>query len=211
MARKCRVLWIEDEATHNLKHLYSPLITSIKHDLTLSVTTSEAMHYLRNEEYDVVVFDLRIDPGKDQVWVNLYNRLIQPQTNGFVRPVRLGLHLLFNLLGVYKKDSIYYVPIQSDVQTKFRLNKLGVLSVDDWREISRWLKEHSNEFVDEGQEAFKKRFSTENQYYIHKRIGMSNLTLKRLVNRIHQSPPSPPNSVKNSSMTEKVVTSSTDI
>lgn len=127
MPKKIYVLWIEDDATYNLQYIAAPVVMNPRYDLTLAITVSEALHHLQRRRYDVVVFDLRLPPGKEKDWVSLDQFLGQQ-----MEPPRLGLHLLLNLYGVLDKRHAVRIPMQINPPP---ITQVGVLSVDSWEDV----------------------------------------------------------------------------
>lgn len=130
MAKKTYVLWVEDDAMYNLQYIASPIVMNPKYDLTLAITVSEALHYLQRRQYDVIVFDLRLPPGKQQEWVTLNQQLGKA-----MEPPRLGLHLLTNLYGCANGNTL---PLP-EVKPPPPITRVGILSVDSWEDVATGL------------------------------------------------------------------------
>ena len=133
MSRKKYVLWIEDDATYNLQYIASPIVMNPKYDLTLAVTVSEAINFLERREYDAIIFDLRLPPGRQKDCIKLYKELAKSQ-----EPSRLGLHLLLNLFGM--PVNAKYRLSMPDFPFDFSVDKIGILSVDDWDDVAELLR-----------------------------------------------------------------------
>jgi hypothetical protein len=88
-----RVLWIEDGAKDEVKTYAPPLRTSPRFSLDIALTATDGMSKIRSAQFDVVVVDIRLEPGTDEYWRNLHIK----QTAGG-GPARLGLELLRRLL-----------------------------------------------------------------------------------------------------------------
>lgn len=86
------ILWVEDEASVELQYLYAPAVTA-GYDLHLAGDASRAIAELQKREYAAVIVDIRIFPGNDQRWIELYNR-----AGADPAAARLGFHLLRALL-----------------------------------------------------------------------------------------------------------------
>ncbi|MCX6842030.1 MAG: hypothetical protein NTX53_07115 [candidate division WOR-3 bacterium] len=84
-----RVLWIEDELTTTLSIMAAPIYTSGRYHLTVAVDATEGVRCLLSEEYSVVIVDIRLPPGTDQQWSDLWNAYGASKS-----PARLGLRLL---------------------------------------------------------------------------------------------------------------------
>lgn len=126
MSKKIYVLWVEDDAMYNLQYIASPIVMSPKYDLTLAITVSEALHHLQKRRYDVVVFDLRLPPGREKDWVTLNQQLSQA-----MEPPRLGLHLITNLYGTANGHSLPLPDLEPPPITR-----VGILSVDSWEDVA---------------------------------------------------------------------------
>lgn len=159
MAKKIYVLWVEDDAMYNLQYIASPIVMNPNYDLTLAITVTEALHHLQRREYDVIVFDLRLPPGKQSEWVQFNQKLGQAQ-----EPPRLGLHLITNLYGLANGSSL---PIP-EVKPPPPITRIGILSVDSWED------------VEDGLDNLK--FHKTN--YRQKRVGMPSDILLHLVQDI---------------------------
>lgn len=118
MTRK-KVLWIEDDAFNELGMLATPVHLSGEFELDYAVSATEAVHRLRACEYDAVVVDVRIPPGDDQRWVNIYY-----DAGASNKAAQLGVHLLTNILGRDKAWTEGLTPTARD------RSRYGVLSMD---------------------------------------------------------------------------------
>ncbi len=58
------VLWVEDEANRGLKYL-TKICISEGYVFDLAQTISEALDFLKQREYDVIVIDLLLSAGED--------------------------------------------------------------------------------------------------------------------------------------------------
>lgn len=152
------VLWIEDDATYNLQHIASPVVRDPKFDLTLAVTVSEALHHMQSREFDALIVDLRLPPGKQREWVLLHQQLGRSGD-----PPRLGLHLLQNLYEHPNKQPISLPAIQTPP-----INRVGILSVDAWMDVQENLD----------------KIGFSRGHYQQKSAGMSSQILLKLVERI---------------------------
>ncbi|HMQ49270.1 MAG TPA: response regulator [Saprospiraceae bacterium] len=86
-----KVLWIEDNAENDLYELTSPVYVDGRFKLDIAASASEAYFYLNSRIYDIVIIDIRIPPGRDEVWVKLHQQL---QFKNGSDSSRLGLELL---------------------------------------------------------------------------------------------------------------------
>lgn len=128
MPKKNYILWVEDDATYNLQYIASPVVMNPRYDLTLAITASEAIHFLQRRQYDALVFDLRLPPGKQQEWVRLDQKLGQ-----LMEPPRLGLHLLYNLYSPRNNGHSIHLPVLPPPPP---IHQVGILSVDAWEDVA---------------------------------------------------------------------------
>lgn len=177
MSNYHRILWIEDDAEYNLDFLAAPLIIRPQYNLTLGVTIAEAIHLLKSQKYDAVIFDLRLPLGHQSDWMQLNEDLIKS-----ARPARLGLHLLLNLLGCPDPDySVQSVPVQ-----KISMQQIGIMSVDHSSTIVQELRNIIPKVTPHQQEILKELIVriADSRFYKRKSVGMSNLSLLDLVETI---------------------------
>ncbi len=100
-AQRKRMLWIEDSARFELPEQMAPVYYSGKFIFHLAENVVDGINHLRSAErdgkpYDVVIVDIRLPPGEDKVWYDLYKRTIHSQVES-----QLGLILLYWL---FEKD-----------------------------------------------------------------------------------------------------------
>jgi CheY-like chemotaxis protein len=91
---KTKVLWVEDSARLELRNLTGPIYISGEYDMNLAEDATTAVRYLLTKEYDAVILDMRLPPGIDDYWVNIYLERGEDKADA-----RLGLELanwLFN-------------------------------------------------------------------------------------------------------------------
>lgn len=91
---KTKVLWVEDSARLELRNLTGPIYISGDYDMNLAEDATTAVRYLRTKEYHAVILDMRLPPGIDDYWVNIYRERGEDKADA-----RLGLELanwLFN-------------------------------------------------------------------------------------------------------------------
>lgn len=118
-----RILWIEDEATGDMRNLAGPLYDSGQYDLVVAFDASEGVRQMMKLEFDAVVVDIRIPPGSDQRWIELYSQSEQNKPMA-----RLGLQLLYSLLNA------------DDRPTWITPDRFGLLTVENKREVEEDLK-----------------------------------------------------------------------
>ena len=117
---KKKILWIEDAANKGLSIFTSPVHRSIKYDLYSVLSISEAVEKINKIQFDVVIVDVRMLPGDDQKWINLYNKFSKNKQSA-----KLGLHFLYSLF----KQSISIVQIDN-IPTWIEPNKFAVFTVE---------------------------------------------------------------------------------
>jgi hypothetical protein len=92
---KPRVLWIEDSARLELSNMVGPIYFSGKYDFTLAEDVTTAVQFLLTEAFDVLIVDVRLPPGPDPTWRDLYRRSGADKVSA-----QLGIKLLDWLLGL---------------------------------------------------------------------------------------------------------------
>ena len=127
---KQKVLWVEDGAHGDLPDLIAPVNVEGSYALTIAFNATEAISNLVANKYSAVIVDIRLPPGDDQRWIDIYN---SPDTNKNAE--RLGLLILRSLLQPEKSEvKIPRVPwISADV--------IGVLTVENQDEVQGDLDE----------------------------------------------------------------------
>jgi CheY-like chemotaxis protein len=129
MKKKPRVLWVEDSARFELASFMGPIYASRKYELTLAEDATTAVRYLQTVKFDAIIMDIRLPPGKDHHWRNLYEHAGSDKTMA-----QLGLELLAWLLDPnHPKNGFlppaYIKPVQ-----------IGVFSVESELEIGQQLR-----------------------------------------------------------------------
>lgn len=125
-----KILWIEDEATADMRNLAGPLYGSGQYDLVVAFNASEGERQMMKSEFDAVVVDIRIPPGSDQNWIELYSQSGQNKSMA-----RLGLQLLYSLLKP-KQDGVKLDNIPAWITP----DRFGLLTVETRREVEEDLK-----------------------------------------------------------------------
>jgi len=85
---KTKVLWVEDSARLELRNLTGPIYISGDYDMNLAEDATTAVRYLLTKEYDAVILDMRLPPGIDDYWINIYQDRGEDKADA-----RLGLEL----------------------------------------------------------------------------------------------------------------------
>ncbi|MDD3731182.1 MAG: hypothetical protein PHU88_02265 [candidate division Zixibacteria bacterium] len=126
-----KVLWIEDGALFEAQHLTGPVFNSRKYDLDIALTISDAERELFNNEYDIIIVDIRMDPGDMPKWIKLYQNAGRDKLHA-----RLGLMLLYALFKNDEENNILKV-VPKWIETK----RFGILTVENYKELEDNLKE----------------------------------------------------------------------
>jgi CheY-like chemotaxis protein len=125
MRDKRRVLWIEDGARFDFPQMAAPLYMNGGYDLAVAEDATSAVALVKQSEYDVVIVDIRLPPGDDSRWIELWKRAGSNRV-----AARLGLELLRSLLG--SDDA--KVPLR-DRPSWLTPDRIGVLTVEGEDEL----------------------------------------------------------------------------
>lgn len=131
---KPRILWVEDSAKFELANLLGPIYASNKYELTLAEDATTAVRYLQTVQFDGIIMDVRIPPGRDKYWSQKYERAGADKATA-----QLGLALLDWLF-------ISHTSGQSNGNGKFqpptwvRPEQIAVFSVESASEIGEDLR-----------------------------------------------------------------------
>lgn len=93
MQAKKRVLWVEDSARFELANVLGPVYASHQYDLTLAQNATTAADYLARRQFDAIIVDIRLPPGTNDYWREIFQNAGSDRTNA-----KLGLALLGWLL-----------------------------------------------------------------------------------------------------------------
>jgi hypothetical protein len=88
-----KVLWVEDSALQELAYLAGPVYLDGEFDLIVALDVSEAMDHLQNTEFQAIIVDIRLPPGENREWCEIYEKAGQQKATA-----SLGLRLLKTLL-----------------------------------------------------------------------------------------------------------------
>ena len=126
-----KILWVEDGAFIEVSSFTGPLFTSAKYDLDVALNVTDAIRKIKETEFDAVIVDIRIPPGLDRAWENLYSE------SGYNKiGARLGIQLLFSLL----KPGMSEVKLEN-IPSWVSPEKFGVFSVESVEEVKKELKQ----------------------------------------------------------------------
>ena len=128
---KISVLWIEDGARFDLQELAAPVLVDGRYELVIVEAASEAIDWMRQCTFDVIIADIRIPPGDDPAWIDLYKMYRANSTSA-----RLGLHLLFTILR--HKDA--KVKLEAELPDWIKPEIIAVFSLEGQAELSADLK-----------------------------------------------------------------------
>jgi len=120
---KPRVLWIEDSARFELNNLTGPIYFYGKYDFQQAENVTSAIEFLKVKEYDALIVDIRLPPGNDPYWRELY-RKAELEGGG----EKLGIKFLYWLLA---RDGSYSHPAPSWV----RPDRIAVFTVENHLEV----------------------------------------------------------------------------
>lgn len=128
--KKYRILWVEDGARFDLPHLAAPVFMEGCYDLCIVENVSDCITYLQNHEFDAVIMDIRLSPGDDQSWIELYKKAGTDKV-----AARLGLRLLYSLLGSAEAEVKLDNP-----PSWINAGKIGVFTVESKTELDEHLR-----------------------------------------------------------------------
>ncbi len=69
-----RLLWIDDNLDHDLTEKRMALLMEDDIDSHFARNATEAYYRLLNDPFDIVIFDLRLPPGPDDMWNEDFER-----------------------------------------------------------------------------------------------------------------------------------------
>lgn len=135
MCYKYKILWVEDGALAELAYLAGPVYIDGRYDLFIAQNASDAVEALEGNEFNAVIIDVRLPPGKNKEWNTLYKRAAYQKESA-----KLGIELLTSMLkpedSVIKignidwltatKVAIFTVENKSDLQHVLNEFRVGV-------------------------------------------------------------------------------------
>ncbi len=119
MNERIEVLWVEDGADAEAYELPGPVERSGRYELETALTISDAISKICGSEFDIVVVDIRMEPGYLPEW-----RLAYDQAGSDKSHARLGLLLLQSLFDESPSIPLATKPAWVDP------SRFGVLSVE---------------------------------------------------------------------------------
>jgi len=156
--KRPRTLWIEDGARSELSHLSGPVLYDGRIELVLAEDLTTAVEYILEDEFDVLIVDVRLPPGDDPHWKELHRRAGKDKVHA-----ELGLQLLRWLLGTSTSPDLASPP--DWVSPK----RIAVFSVESKLEIMSSLRELGIETIQQ------------------KRADLPDTILRELIERILES------------------------
>lgn len=126
---KRKILWVEDGAFSDLIDTVGPLYASGDYNLVVAPDASQGFRYLMEKEFDAVIMDIRLPPGKDPYFVNIYNVSGESKT-----AARLGMAVMERVLKPsgeaipewVKAERFGVLTVESSVEVRAELDSLGV-------------------------------------------------------------------------------------
>ena len=129
---KPKVLWIEDSARFELNNLTGPIYFYGKYDFQQAENVTSAIEFLKVKEYDALIVDIRLPPGNDPYWREMY-RNAELEGGG----EKLGIKFLYWLLaqdGSYSSpapswaspERIAVFTVENHLEVRSDLDKLGI-------------------------------------------------------------------------------------
>lgn len=128
---KYKVLWIEDGAFVEVGDFAGPVLIAMKYDLHVAIDVSDAIKQIKSTEFDAIIVDIRIPPGNDPEWENLFSKSAYNKIGG-----RLGIQLLYSLFKPGKSAVKF-----SEIPTWISPEKIGVFTVESELEVKNELEE----------------------------------------------------------------------
>lgn len=126
---KPKVLWIEDSARFELNNLTGPIYFYGKYDFQQAENVTSAIEFLKVKEYDALIVDIRLPPGNDAYWREMYRKA---ELDGGGE--KLGIKFLYWLLD---RDGSY--PHQPPSWAS--PNRIAVFTVESRSEVRNSLDE----------------------------------------------------------------------
>lgn len=130
---KKRVLWIEDQAFSDLPAFAGPVYMTGKYELVVATTASEGIRHIMHSQFDAVIVDIRLPPGEEKVWKELYSARGESKASA-----RLGLEMLQALLRPAMSSVKLEQPIPRWVVST--PTRFGVMTVESPSEIEKELQ-----------------------------------------------------------------------
>lgn len=131
-----RILWIEDEGKTEYLHYKVPMIRA-GHTVDIVVDATEAIHFLREKEYDAMILDLIIMEGnnfetnEEYVGLGLLRRIVNQQIpNVIFNPSKIIVYTVIDNPKIHEEirklgvNEIVVKPLFDITELKKRIDKL---------------------------------------------------------------------------------------
>lgn len=129
---KPKVLWVEDSARFELNNLTGPIYFYGNYDFQQAENVTSAIEFLKVKEYDALIVDIRLPPGNDPYWRELYRKA---ELDGGGE--KLGIKFLYWLLsrgGSYphpaplwaKPEMVAVFTVENHMEVQDNLDELGI-------------------------------------------------------------------------------------
>jgi hypothetical protein len=129
---KKSVLWVEDQAVSMLTEYIAKVNSIGKYSLDIVLNATDAMKKIQKNVYDIVIVDIRIESGMDDLWMNFVF-----DHAGDKRQARAGMAFL----------RLLFLPEEAEVKIPGFIKpnwiipeKFGVLTVESESEVIHDLK-----------------------------------------------------------------------
>lgn len=131
MKPRYKILWVEDGALFDLAYLAGPVYMDGRYELTVAQNITEAVELLQRDEFQAVIVDIRLPPGEDQHWNELYKMAGRQKS-----VAHLGLKLLRSILGSKNAE----IKLEK-CPPWLTPDKVGVFTVESYSELHTALDE----------------------------------------------------------------------
>ncbi len=122
MKRPIRFLWIDDNLEQDLREKKMSLYMEDDIEPHFAGDASEAIYRLRDEPFDVIIFDIRLPAGNDEMWADLRSEGFQEYGIELIKRVREGIDGdfskqngarmgIFSIESLGKEHAVYQPPI----------------------------------------------------------------------------------------------------
>lgn len=125
------ILWVEDLARTDFSYVYGPVFTSGRYDIQIAIDPTEAVVKLKEKEFAAVIIDIRLLPGEDRRWTDLYNKCGKNKALA-----HLGIHLAQSLL---RFPDAQIILEDSEIPEWITPNHIAFFTVEAWTEMKHYL------------------------------------------------------------------------
>lgn len=126
------VLWIEDLARFEYREMFAAIFRDGRYALSIAVDATEAVQRLKQHEYDAVIVDVRLPPGADEQWTQLYTAMGASE-----EAAKLGKHLVQSLL----RFPAARIALAADrIPAWLASERIGFLTVEPWEDLREELE-----------------------------------------------------------------------